>query len=223
MAHNYNDTSPYNPIRWFLDNPIAVNILMISIIIAGLFSLWNMQRRNMPDVSLSFFVIHVPVNSGSAEDVERTIVSKIEEEVSGVEGIESYNSTSTANLGSVVVEVAKGYNKNKVRDDVMTKVDAISTFPRDAEEPYVFDIDGSSEIFGGTVIQFNLTGERSTTQLSDMAEELRAQLLEKDAITSVEIDGIPSEEISIELSEETLRAYQLNMDTIARSQRTSQW
>jgi len=172
MAHNYNDTSPYNPIRWFLDNPIAVNILMFSIILAGIFSLWNMQRRNMPDVSLSFFVIHVPVNSGSAEDVERTIVRKIEEEVSGVEGIESYNSSSTANLGAVVVEVAKGYNKNKVRDDVMTKVDAISTFPRDAEEPYVFDIDGSSEIFGGTVIQFNLTSDRSTAQLSDMAEYL---------------------------------------------------
>ena len=220
MAHNYHETSSYNPIRWFLDNPIAVNILMITIIIGGLFSLSNMQRRNMPDVSIDFFVIHVPVNSGSAEDVERTIVSKIEEEVSGVEGIESYNSTSTANLGSVAVEVAKGYNKNKVRNDVMTKVDAISTFPLDAEKPYVFDIDGSSEIFGGTVIQINLSGDRSTAQLSDMAEDLRAQLLEEEDITSVEIDGVPSEEISIELSEETLRAYQINMDTVVSAIRS---
>jgi len=92
MAHNYNNTSPYNPIRWFLDNPIAVNILMFAIIIGGIFSLTNMQRRNMPNVNVDVFVIHVPVNSGSAQDVERTIVSKIEEEVSGVEGIESYNS-----------------------------------------------------------------------------------------------------------------------------------
>ncbi|NNC97733.1 MAG: efflux RND transporter permease subunit, partial [Gammaproteobacteria bacterium] len=220
MAHNYHDTSPFNPIRWFLDNPIAVNILMFSIILGGLFSLDNMQRRVMPDVSIDFFVIHVPVNSGSAEDVERTIVSKIEEEVSGIEGVESYNSTSTANLGSVAVEVAKGYNKNKVRNDVMTRVDAISTFPRDAEEPYVFDIDGNSEIFGGTVIQINLSGQRSTAQLSDLAEELRAQLLEQEDITSVDIDGIPTEEISIELSEETLRAYQINMDTVVNAIRS---
>jgi multidrug efflux pump subunit AcrB len=220
MAHNYHETSIFNPIRWFLDNPIAVNILMIAIILGGLFSLANMQRRNMPNVSIDFFVIHVPVNSGSAEDVERTIVSKIEEEVSGVEGIESYNSTSTANLGSVAVEVAKGYNKNKVRNDVMTKVDAISTFPRDAEQPYVFDIDGNSEIFGGTVIQINLSGNRSTAQLSDLAEELRAQLLEQEAITDVDIVGIPTEEISIELSEETLRAYQINMDTVVNAIRS---
>ena len=220
MAHNYNDTSPYNPIRWFLDNPIAVNILMFAIIIGGITSLMTIQRRNMPDISLNYFAIHVPVNSGSAEDVERTIVSKIEEEVSGVEGIESYNSTATANLGSVVVEVTKGYNKNKVRDDVMTKVDAISTFPLDAEEPYVFDIDGSTQLVGNTVIQFNLSGGHSTAELSDLAEELRARLLETDAITTVGISGIPAEEISIELSEQTLQAYQINMDTVVNAIRS---
>ncbi len=220
MAHNYNDTSPYNPIRWFLDNPIAVNIIMFAILLAGMSSLMNMQRRNMPNVNLDFFGIHVPVNSGSAEDVERTIVSKIEEEVSGVEGVESYSSTATANLGSVIVEVAKGYDKVKVRGDVMTLVDAISTFPRDSEEPYVFDIDGTDELFGGTVIQINLSGAYSTAQLSDMAEELRARLLEQDAITSVKIDGVPDEEISIELSEETLQAYQINMDTVVNAIRS---
>ena len=220
MSHNYNDTSPFNPIRWFLDNPIAVNILMVAIILGGLSSLTSMQRRNMPDINLAFFAIHVPVNSGSAEDVERTIVSKIEEEVSGVEGVESYNSTSTANLGSVSVEVAKGYNKNKVRNDVMTKVDAISTFPRDAEEPYVFDIDGTEQIFGNTVIQVNLSANRSISQLSDLAEELRAQLLEKEAITDVDIEGIPSEEISIEISEATLQSYQINMDTVVNAVRS---
>ena len=220
MPHNYNDTSPFNPIRWFLDNPIAVNILMVAIILGGLSSLTSMQRRNMPDINLAFFAIHVPVNSGSAEDVERTIVSKIEEEVSGVEGVESYNSTSTANLGSVSVEVAKGYNKNKVRNDVMTKIDAISTFPRDAEEPYVFDIDGTEQIFGNTVIQVNLSANRSTAQLSELAEELRAELLEKNAITDVDIEGIPSEEISIEISETTLQSYQINMDTVVNAVRS---
>jgi len=53
-----------------------------------------------------------------------------------------------------------------------------------------------------------------------MAEELRAQLLEQEAITTVEIDGIPSEEISIELSEETLQAYQINMDTVVNAIRS---
>ena len=152
MAKQYHETSPLNPIRYFLDKPVAANLLMFLILIGGLLSISDLQRRNMPEIELRFFGVHVPVNSGSAEDVERTIITKIEEEISSIDGIEQIISTASANLGSVIVEVSNDYEMSDVREEVKTAVDAISTFPSDAERPYIFDVNSQEQL--GDAFQF---------------------------------------------------------------------
>lgn len=221
MAKQYHETSPMNPIRYFLDKPVAANLLMFLIIIGGIMSLLDIQRRNMPEMKFDFFGVHVPVNSGSAEDVERTIVSKIEEEISSIDGIEEVTSSASANLGSVIIKVADGYEMKDVREEVKTTVDAISTFPADAERPYIFEIDSQAAMGGGRVLRIDISGQRSLSFLEDKAEELRLMLLDNDEITQVEIGGVVNEEISIEVSEQTLRNYGLTMDQVVTAVRNN--
>ena len=72
--------------------------------------------------------------------MEEGIVLKIEEALETVEGVKQYTTTSSENVGSATIEVLDGYDVTEVLDDVKSKVDAISTFPVDAEKPVVTEL-----------------------------------------------------------------------------------
>ena len=40
------------PIAWFVDNPVAANLLMGLIVLGGLVALPNVQQKTMPDIDI---------------------------------------------------------------------------------------------------------------------------------------------------------------------------
>lgn len=194
-------------IRWFAGNPVAANLLMFCIIVGGLLSIaTELTLEVFPDSDPDTISISVPLRSATPEDVELGVATRIEEAVMDIEGIDQITSVSVEGSTSVLLELDDGYEPREVLDDVKGRVDAISTFPAEAEQPVI-----SLAVRKRAVIDVVVAGKLAEDELLDFAEKVREDLLRIDDITQVELSSVRNYEIAIEPAQDRLRQYGLTL------------
>ncbi len=199
-------------IAWWANNPVAANLLMLFIIAVGLLSTFSIKKTMMPEFELDFIVISMVYPGAAPEEVEQGIIYRIEEAISDLDGIERVESDSMESLARMTIEPAEGIDVNELINDVRNRVDAIHQFPESAEKPVI----GRFEIpLEALLIQ--ITGALDERSMKHLAEEIRRELLTLPQISTVDLRGTRDYEIAIEISEATLREYQLTLDDVAKT------
>ena len=204
-----------NIIRWFILNTVAANLLMVFIIIAGIFTLSRLRMEVFPDITIPIINVSVIYPGASPEDIEESICVKVEEQVQGINGLKRITSSSNEGYGSINIEIENGYDIDEVKDEVKAQVDAITSFPDDAEKATIKSFDGQPE-----VITIAVHGNVDEVSLLNIAEKVRDEVSELPNITQTRLGKKPRE-ISIEVSEKTLQKYGISFDYIASKIRTS--
>ncbi|WP_411845330.1 efflux RND transporter permease subunit [Roseibacillus persicicus] len=197
-------------IAWFADNPVVANILMIAILGWGAFTAINVRKEAFPSFDAESVTVTVPFLGGTPEDVERGVAVKIEEALQQVKGIDRITSVSTESSAVVTVEALEDYPLKKLLDDVKIQVDAIPSFPEQAEKPVVEENQRLN-----TVMRIDVHGSVGEAVLKEAARNLRDELLKLDGISIINTSGVRDYEISVEVSEEKLRFYNLTFDEVA--------
>ena len=203
-------------IGWFVRNHVAANLLMFAIIGLGLYSGLNLRQQTTPDFDINYVSVRVPYLGAAPEEVEEGVVIKIEEAIQDTKGIKKIKSTSSEGLGSVRAEVEIGADINEVLNEIKAKVDAISTFPELTEKPVVYKV----EIPTG-ILFVSIYGDLDEYQRKNIAEEMKDELLNFPEIKSINLLGDRNFEISIEVTENVLREYDLTMSEISAAIRAS--
>ncbi len=198
-------------IEWFARNPVAANLLMITIVIVGLFS----ASRSIPlEVFPSFEIEAVNIQTvyrgATPHSVEDGITKRIEEAIYTIEGIKEINSKSSESVSVVVAEVEEGYDKREILNDVKLRVDALSTLPGGAEKPVV-----SLSAFNPGVMQVAIIGDVDAKVLRNSADRVLRDLLSKPNITLAELIGVTDYEISIEIKPDILDDFNLSLAQVA--------
>ncbi|MCA9707244.1 MAG: efflux RND transporter permease subunit, partial [Myxococcales bacterium] len=163
-----------------------------------------------PEFSLDNVMVTVPYPGASPAEVEQGILLAIEERVRGLDGVKRIESTAREGSGTVTIELLLDAEPEQVLTDVKNEVDRITTFPEQAEQPTV-----SLAKRRRQVVSLILSGDLDLRTLHDLAEDARRGLLASDAITQVELEGVPPLEIAVEVPRETLEAYGLTLQQIA--------
>ena len=197
-------------IHWFASNPVVANILMLTILCAGVFTAFTVRKEGFPAFAAETVTVRVPIRGGTPEDVERGVSIKIEEAIESVEGIDHIRSVSSDNIATVTINAKEGYDIKKLLDDVKIRVDAIPRLPEQAEKPVVTEKKREN-----IVLWVELHGDVPLAERKEAARKLRDVLLRQPAISKIETFGAPDYEISIEPSEEKLRRYQLTFSEVA--------
>lgn len=200
-----------NVIEFFTKYKVWTNVVLFSVVGFGLLFFYNMRYSSFPEIPPDVITIQVVYPGASPEEVEEGVILKIEENIDGIEGIERITSTSRENFGTVSVELIKDTDLEKALNDVKNAVDRISSFPVGAEKPIIFE-----QKFRTRAISVVLYGDADLFNLKYIADQFRDKLLATEAISQVNIEGVPNIEFSIEVSEENLRKYGLTFDEIAR-------
>ncbi|MDG2123722.1 MAG: efflux RND transporter permease subunit, partial [Verrucomicrobiales bacterium] len=205
-------------IAWFARNTVASNLLMLAIIFAGGYTLLSnkIPLEVFPEMESNIVNVTVPYRGGTPEEVEESVVVKIEEAIADVEGIEQMISTAGESNGTVMVEVDDDYDRREVLEDIKNRVDAVSTFPPDSEKPVVALADSYHEVI--TVV---LYGALSELDLRRLGENIRDQILNLPGVTRAQLQGVRPYEVSIEIDENTLQRYGLTFDTVATALRNT--
>lgn len=199
-------------IAWFVDNPVAANLLMFFLIMSGLLALKDVRKEEFPNIDTPVVTVVVPYLGAAPAEVESGVCSRVEESIDGIEGIEKIRSTSAEGRCSVFIELGFETDKAKALDDIKAQVNSISTFPANTERPIVSQITMQS-----LVTQLALHGDTDEKSLKYLTESIRADLLELPEVSLVETLYVRADEISVEISEEALRRHQLTMAQVANA------
>ncbi len=198
-------------IAWFARNHVAANLLMITIVIIGLFSLTTqIPLEVFPGIEVDKVSVNVTLRGSTPEDVEQGVAIRIEEAVQDLEGIERIISKSTEGSAQVTIEVEDRYDAREMLADIKNRVDAINTFPIDAEKPIVALAQRKYDVLAVTV-----AGIYSEKEIREFAEQVRDDLLRIPGVTQLELSGVRDYEIAIEISQNKLQQYNLTIDQIS--------
>lgn len=203
-------------IRWFINNPIATNLLMWVFLVTGIASFLSLNQEEFPNVDMGNIQISVPYLGASPEEAEQAVCLRIEEALQSTDRIEQMTSTASEGRCSVSLQIEQGAELNRVLNEVKSSVDGISTFPEETEKPIVSAMSPVSH-----VISLALVGDVDDFVLKDIAENIREDLIDIDGISRVEVGYLRPYEISIEVPELTLRQYELSLDQVASAIRQS--
>ncbi|MDI6796224.1 MAG: efflux RND transporter permease subunit [Desulfatibacillaceae bacterium] len=201
-------------ISWFAGNHVAANLLMLFILIAGVVVGLGSKLEVFPETSMETISITTVYPGASPSEVEEGVITRIEENVAGVDGIKRIDSVAREGVGTVRIELMSGVNTSKVLDDVKSAVDRITTLPLEAEKPIV-----AEDIMRNQVIAIAVYGDAPEATLKHYAEKIKDDLTNLPQITQVEIFGARKAQISIEVSENTLRRYGLTLGAVAEAVR----
>ncbi|MAT52106.1 MAG: hypothetical protein CMK32_13090 [Porticoccaceae bacterium] len=197
-------------ITWFIKNPVASNLLMIIILVGGLVSTANIDNEFFPDIQPNIVQVIVPYPGAGPLEVEEQICMKVEEAISDVEGIDEVRSSAAQGVGIVTIETVEDWDVQRMVSDVKTRVDAISTFPLDAERPIVSDL-----TFGSEVIRVVVYGGEDEQAIKNLALDIKDEIYHLPGVNRVEVEGTRDSQVLVEIPEHTLRAYDLSFDQVA--------
>lgn len=197
-------------IEWFARNTVAANLLMIGIVLAGSLFFLSMQREVFPSFALNGVQIEVGWPGASPKDVEEQIVTRIEESVSDIDNIEWIKSFANEGQASVSIRTTENVDMTQFIADVKNRVDSISSFPSDIETIRVFQW-----VQRKNFLRVAIVGDIGEKQMRRLGEELRREAAKLDAISLVELFGARDEEVSIEVSEDSLKRYGLSIQDVA--------
>lgn len=203
-------------IAWFASNHVAANLLMLFIIVAGVISTFSLRVQTTPEFEQNVINITVPYLGAAPQEVEEGVVVKIEEAIQDVDGIVEINSTAREGAGTVAAEVDRDFNLDDVLNEIKTRVDAISTFPALTERPIY-----AKREFIIPVIFVTVHGPIDDLTRKRIADEVRDELLQLPEVNQIDNLGDRDFEISIEVSELTLRKFGLTMTEVAQAVRSS--
>ena len=197
------------PVRWFIDNPIAANLLMVFLIVGGLFGLRTLDKQFFPDFELNLVNVTMSYPGAGPSEVEEQICVRIEEAVHDLPGIQEIRSTARQGHGQVRIEAEKGYDIERLTADVKTRVDAINTFPEQAERPVINQVNSFHHMGVATI-----AGDIGERNLKELGERLRDDLASQPHVSLVDLASPRPYEVSVEVSEYTLRRYGLNFSDV---------
>ena len=203
-------------LSWWAGNKVAANLLMVIILISGLLAFFMNKREINPYVEVPGASVGVVWIGASPQDVEEQIVTRLEEAVADIEGVDKLWSSASEGVGTVYINGKSNVNKDVLLQTVKRRVDSISTFPAAAEPPRVIPWNNRNE-----VMRIAVLGDVDERLLKRTAEKIRRELSMLPYIPGVETFGSRGEEVSIEVSEANLQAYGLSLEDVANAVRAN--
>ncbi|NCY02563.1 MAG: efflux RND transporter permease subunit, partial [Planctomycetia bacterium] len=205
-------------IAWTVRNTPAMNVLVFAVMIIGWISFSSMRREVFPEFDLEIALVSVPYPGATPEEVEEGICQKVEEACRSVVGIKKITSIAREGMGYCVFEMTDGVkDPQRVVGEIRSEVERIPSLPALAEDPKVEQVTLREPAIKVGVVAPPATGsdERSELQLREVAERVRDDLLALPTVSAANIGGAKDYEITIEISEDTLRKHGLTLQAVA--------
>ena len=201
-----------NIIAWFVHNSVAANLLMMILVMGGLLALPNIYQEEFPNIDIDAVHVRIPYLGAAPAEVESAVCVRVEEAVEGTEGIDKIRSSASEGFCSVVIELVEGVDTGKVANDIKSKVDAIDAFPKETEKPVTAEI-----TIIATVLQIAISGNADERTLKLIGQRVRDDIAALPGVSQAELIFARPYEISVEVSEQTLRRHGLTLAQIGRA------
>ena len=207
---------PAGPIAYMASNGVAAHLFMFAILAAGLVSLPGLERESWPTLAFNHIEVSIAYPGATPKEVEESIIAKVEEQVSSLDGVRAVKSIAAPGIASVRIEVKSGTDIPQALDEIESAVSRIQTFPVGARRPEITEMTSRQSI-----IRLVVYGDIAERSLKELAYQIEDGLAALPNVSLVETSGVRDYEISIEVALNRLRALGLTLDDIAAAVRRS--
>ena len=203
-------------VAWWARNGIAANLLMVIAFIGGTFGFLSLEKEAFPSADFNGASVSIAWPGASPQDVEDQIVVRLEEVVADIDGLKRMSGVAREGVGYVNLESELDIDIDEFVDEVKRRVDTISNLPQSSFPPQVQRWRANNQYMG-----LAIHGDVDRKTLKYYAEQARDKIALIDGGELAQVWGTLDEEVSIEVSEEALRRYNLTFAEVANAVRSS--
>ena len=205
-------------LRYFTENKLLVNIIIITIVILGSISMLNLKQDLYPTVSLNMLNVKVIYPGASTKDVELNAVIPIERELKKIRGIKKYTSVSTENSAIIFIEIddTEG-NVKEIKDKVFRELNNVSGISKDIEEIEIEDLKPEQISIYEIGIYPKKGSNLNEKKLNDFVDYLEDSLQKLSNVSDITKVGYRDREIKINVFPEKMNKYQIALNEIVNS------
>ncbi|MCP4903349.1 MAG: efflux RND transporter permease subunit [bacterium] len=185
--------------RFSVDQGVLVNILFFVCLLGGLAAMSRVPVEFFPDVNLNEVQITTLWTGASAEEVERLVTQKVEEELLAVTDITEVHSVSQANVSTIYIdfdEYLQEVGYEAAVNDVRAAIDRVRDLPEDAEESILTEI-RLSEVSPAVLVAVVDSGNVGSMALREVARDLKKRLRDLQGANSIKIRGDQEREVRV--------------------------
>ncbi|MFG6118415.1 efflux RND transporter permease subunit [Thalassobacillus sp. B23F22_16] len=183
-------------------------IFILLLLFTGIFTYFQLPKREIPEINVNLTSLSTVYPGATPEEVERTITTPLEEEISTITGIDEITSASTTGFSSVTASLSDNANADIVNSKIQQAVTNVSrNFPEEADSPEI-----ETDLMMSAAASYHLLAENHEDFYS-LHEELsiwQEELKDIPGIEEVEIKGLPDREIELSLDNGALQENQLS-------------
>lgn len=199
-------------------NPVLVNILMIVVLALGTFSVSQLPQEQFAEIPFFFVNVIVPYPGVSAEDIERSVTVPIENEMQGIDNLDSIRSTASDGITTVTLEFSQGITDREFDNlfqEVQNRFGNID-LPDGVLQETIDDFSTNDFL---PVIEVVLYGEGDYDALSTAADELADRLEGIPEVSGVTEVGSRDRMILVDADPDTMEAFGVDINTLVNAVR----
>jgi HAE1 family hydrophobic/amphiphilic exporter-1 len=199
--------------------PITMTMLILATVVAGFVSLKSLSIDFLPEVSFPIVTVRTIYPGTGPKEIESLITKKIEDAVSPISGIKKLNSSSIEGVSIAIIQFELGTDVDVVAIEVKDKIGEIrQDLPADAFDPVVSKVD----LNAAPVMTMAISGELPISEIYTLVDtKIAERLRQVQGVANVDILGGVEREIIVELDQEKMSAYGLDINTLSNAIRSA--
>ena len=203
-----------NIVRFGVNKPVPVNLLMAAIIIAGAMSIVLLRREFFPETDPEQAQILLVYPGATPREVEEGLALKIEDKLADLDEVDEIRTVLAEGGGGVTVEFREGVAVYRALDEVERAIDSLTDLPDDAEEIQVSLFEPKLP-----VIRVTVYGDVDEQVLKRTIRGVRDDLRSLAGMGEVVITGVRDYEIRVDVRSGSLLEHGVSLSQVAEAMR----
>ena len=199
-----------NLTKLVLRRPVSTALVVLGIIVFGLFSIPGFDMELVPDIDLPMYLIYTVYPGADPTSIDTLVTSKIEDAAETLSGVDNVISYSYNNYCMVGLTYDYNQNMNDAYTSLSAALDMLS-LPDDANDPTIIEMDVNQM----PTVMISATSNGSSDMMAYINETVVPTLESVSNVARVEVNGGKTNYVRVQLNEDRMRQYGLNITSIA--------
>tara|TARA_B100001765_G_scaffold96725_1_gene59501 strand:- start:927 stop:4025 length:3099 start_codon:yes stop_codon:yes gene_type:complete len=185
---------------------------VVSILLGGTLTYRSLSVELFPEIEFPLVTVSTYYPSSNPDAVVRNVTEPIENAISGVQGLESIQSSSFENRSVILASFKFGTDMREAELTIISNLNGIS-FPPGVDEPAVVRI--NPDTF--PVIQLSVLGDREAIEVQEFVESLVVPAISSvDGVLRIELTGLVDHQVHVTVNTVRLSDFGISMLQLSR-------
>ena len=181
-----------------LGNPVAAFVAVLLALLFGAISLGRLPVQLTPEIEKPVISIQTTWRAASPKEIEAEIIEPQEKALRGLPGMTKMISSAKRGQGDISITFSVDFDLQRGLIEVMNRLNRVSNYPEDANEPILRTVGGRSRAIAWFIIKTVPGNDRDIASYHDYVEEVVQTSFERvPGVAQSEVRGGREREIRI--------------------------